>query len=464
MSMSNVQAVILAAGKSTRFGTGTTKQLAQLCGKEMVLYPVQAARQCGFHTTVVVGSQAQEVEKVVSSYDRAVQCVLQAEQKGTGHALVCAKNLLDKEHVLVMNGDMPLITQGLLEKVVARHKEEKSSLTLCSMTLDNPGRYGRVIENSTGGYRVVEEQDCETSEERSTKCVNVGLYVLKKDFLLNALSHLQASSKTGEVYITDLVARAEQNVTVYQIENVEGMGVNTLKELSIVDAILQKRIKDFWMERGVRFFDPASTYIDENVFIGVGSIIERGVVLQGETMIGARAVIQAYAVIRASVIDDDAIIKSHSVIEKSRVERSAKVGPFARLRGEAHIGPQTEIGNFVEVKKSFVSAGTKVKHLSYLGDAHIGFGTNIGAGTVTCNYDGKKKHTTTIGDHVMVGANSSLVAPVTLEDESYVAAGSTITKDVPAHALGIGRARQENKEGWARFSKKDHKKEVEKAA
>ena len=455
--MHTLDAVILAAGKSSRFNTGTSKQLTPLCGQAMVLYPVAAARALGCKVTVVVGNAAAQVIETVTAFDRSVKTALQSEQKGTGHAVQCAQHCLTHNHVLVLNGDMPLLTEQILQEVVQEHMHRKNLVTVSTTVLDDPTGYGRIVHNADG-VRIIEEKECD-EEQKKISTVNAGIYVVQRSFLVKSLAQLTASAQTGEIYLTDIVGLARERGGTCAVAARRVHGVNTLAECAAAEKLLQRDICDAWMARGVRFRDPGSCAVDHGVMIGAGAVIERGVHLRGATMVGKRVHIDAYSVLDSALIDDDAQVKSHSVIEKSRVEPFAVVGPFARLRGEAHIARKAVIGNFVEVKKSFVGAESKAKHLTYLGDTMIGTKSNIGGGTITCNYDGKHKHQTVIGDNVMVGANSSLVAPVTLEDDAYVGAGSTITRTVPSGALGIGRARQAIKEGWhKRLQLRQHKK------
>ncbi|MGD1997593.1 MAG: bifunctional UDP-N-acetylglucosamine diphosphorylase/glucosamine-1-phosphate N-acetyltransferase GlmU [Candidatus Dependentiae bacterium] len=447
--MSNaVHAVVLAAGKATRFGTGQSKQLVPLCGEPLVQHVVGLLRSLQLPVTVVVGHQAEEVTNILLQHNSSgVSTALQAEQRGTGHAVQCAQAAWSGEHILVVNGDMPLLTQEAVSSLLHRHTSEQNLLTFATTELANPGGYGRVVY----GPAIREEKEC-TDAEKEIATVNAGIYVLQREFAERALSQLTTSSVTGEVYITDLVALAAQQGTVgtQHLDSSLVRGVNTLEELSAAEQLLYARIRRHWLQHGVRLIDPASILIEKAVRIGRGTVIGRGVHLQGGSVVGKQVTIEPYSILREAAVHDGAQIYSHSVIEHSTVGAAAQVGPFARLRGNAVLQERAVVGNFVEVKKSTFGVGSKAKHLAYLGDATVGERANIGAGTITCNYDGTNKHATVIEQGALVGANSSLVAPVTVERDTVVAAGSVITRDVPHGALGIGRARQENKEGWAR--------------
>ena len=427
--MSTIHAIILAAGKATRFGTGQSKQLVPLCGMPLVRHGVAAIRALDLPIALVVGHQADQVAAAAGvDSDKLITPILQAEQRGTGHAVQCALPHVATEHILVLNGDMPLLTAEAISSLIEQHLREQNAVTFATTQLANPTGYGRVVQNPT---RIIEEKEC-TDQEKLITTVNAGIYLFQRSFVDRAFTQLTASSTTGELYLTDLIAHAAEGAATHVLDANLVRGVNTLAELADVESVLQQRIRQQWMQQGVRLHDPASIVIDTQVHIGRGTTIGRGAHLQGSTTIGEQVTIEPYSVLRDATVYDN-----------------ASVGPFAHLRGNAVVQEHAVVGNFVEIKKSTLGAHSKAKHLAYLGDATVGVRSNIGAGVVTCNYDGKKKHATTIGDSVMVGANSSLVAPIILEKNSLVAAGSTLTRDVPADALAIGRARQENKEGYS---------------
>ena len=446
--MSNpVHAVVLAAGKATRFGTGQSKQLVPVCGVPMVQHVVSELHALKLSVTVVLGHQADEISAMLTSHNQE-RCTiaLQMAQRGTGHAVQCSQELWTGEHILIINGDMPLMTADALSSLIEQHIAANNALTFVTSELTDPTGYGRVVP----GPVIREEKEC-TATEKEITTVNAGIYVVRRSFAERALAQLTASSVTGEIYITDLVAIAggeAGGVGTYHIAAPFVRGVNTLAELAIAEHFLYERIRQQWLQRGVRLIDPSSILIEKNVSIGCGAVIGRGVHLQENTVIGERVIIEAYSMLRNAKVHNEAHVYGHSVIENSVVGTATQIGPFARLRDNAVIGDHAVVGNFVEIKKSTLGMAAKAKHLAYLGDAVVGEYSNIGAGTITCNYDGKNKHRTVIGDKVLIGANSSVVAPIAIENEAVIAAGSTITRAVPAGALGIGRARQENKEGW----------------
>jgi len=452
MEIHNVHAVVLAAGKSTRFGTGESKQLVPLCGVPMVMHSIEVLYSLDIATTVVLGHQATDIEEFLQTYKsgRAVSVVYQSEQRGTGDAVQCSENTWMADHVLILYGDMPLITQEIISSLLYRHVTGNFTLTFCTTKLDDPTGYGRVLADKTGTVLIREDKEC-GAKEREMCTVNAGIYVVRRDFLSKSLRTLAQSEATGEFYLTDVVADAGnqgKKVGMYEVSADVVRGVNTLEELAVAEQLLYQRIRQRWLHHGVRLIDPPLIHIERNVRIGSGSVIGSGVQLRGNTVIGKRVHIDPYCVLTDAIVEDDAVILSHSVITNSTVAVSAQVGPFVHLRTHAVVSESAQIGNFVEMKNTHMGAYSKAKHLSYLGDATIGKNVNVGAGTITCNYDGCIKHKTVIKDGAMIGANSSLVAPVTVEEQSYVAAGSTITRDVPALSLGIGRARQENKLKW----------------
>lgn len=447
-----VQAVVLAAGKSTRFGTGQSKQLVELCGIPMLVHALDLLHSLSIDTTVVLGYQADQIEAVCRQYKagKKVTVVHQAEQKGTGDAVRCSEKSWQHDHILILNGDMPLLTQEVLSSLIYRHTTGNYALTFATTTLENPTGYGRVFADKTGTLLIREEKEC-TPEQRAITTVNAGVYLVRKDFLTQSLRTLLESDVTGEVYITDIIADAGnrgKKVGTYEVCADLVRGVNTLEELAQAEHILYQRTRAKWLAHGVRLIDPSSILIDRGVRIGRGSVLERGVQLRGTTTVGKRVRVDAYTIVADTAIADDAYIKSHSVLNNSVVGAGVQVGPFAHLRGDATLEDQCVIGNFVEVKNSTIGKGAKAKHLSYIGDATVGERANIGAGSITCNYDGQRKHHTRIGSRAMIGANSSLVAPLSVGSNAYVAAGSVITRDVPGGALGVGRTRQENKEQW----------------
>ena len=426
-----------------------------MCGQPMLTHSLDLLKSLSLNTTVVLGYQAQEVAQQITAHFQGhlfASIALQNEQKGTGHAVRCAQELLTGDQVLILNGDMPLLTQEVLSSLLGEHATANNTITFCTTKLDNPSGYGRVCADAKGIVLIREEKECSDMQRKIT-IVNAGVYVVQKDFLIKSIQSLTASAITGELYITDIIADAAhkgEKVGAYEVESEVVRGVNTLEELAVAEVLLYSRIRRHHMHHGVRFIDPASTLVEKQVRIGCGSVIGRGVHLQGDSILHKNVHVGPYSIITDTVLHQDAVVHAHSVIEHSVVQKEAQVGPFARLRGHADIGEKAVIGNFVEVKKSQIASGAKAKHLSYVGDATVGERANIGAGSITCNYDGQVKHQTRIGAGAMIGANTSLVAPVSIGAQSYIAAGSTITRDVPSGALGIGRARQIVKQGWAK--------------
>lgn len=449
---SQIQAVILAAGASARFGTGQSKQIAPLCGWPLVMHSIAAVQALRVPIITVLGHQAEVVSEAIFKHtsSETVTVVLQDEQRGTGHAVACAQAVWQGDHILILNGDMPLITPNLLAELLQMHIEKENALTFIAAQTERPHGYGRVLSENNS-IVIKEEKEC-TDQERQVTTVNAGVYVVERLFLEHALRQLDTNNQTGEVYLTDIVAiasKAGMSIGVLEAPFVLVQGVNNLADLANVEYFFLDRVRSYWLGRGVRLSDPASISIDVDAVIGKGTVLGRGVHVLGNTRIGEGVTVEPYCVLTNAQIDNGATIFAHSVINHSTIAADAKVGPFAHVRAEAVVGHGAVVGNFVEVKKSVLAAGVKAKHLSYLGDARIGKESNIGAGVITCNYDGKHKHATIIGEHVMVGANSNLVAPVTIADDAYVAAGSTITRDVPSATLAISRARQEHKGRWS---------------
>lgn len=444
-----VHAIVLAAGKSSRFGTGQTKQLVPVCGVPMVRGVVDLLISLHVPTTVVLGHQSAEVKAVLEGTPTSY--AYQQEQHGTGSAVAAAVPLLAGDHVLIVNGDLPLLTQSLLSSLLYTHAQHGADLTLCTTLLEDATGYGRIV-TSPSGVEIREEKEC-SDEERAITIVNAGIYVVERSFLEQALAKLKPSSQTGERYITDIVGIASayhKKVYTHRVPSDLVRGVNTLHELAVAEELLYERIRHKWQQHGVRLMQPSSIFIERSVRIGRGSVIEPGVHLRGRSLLGKQVTVGAYSVVTDCVLDDAVTVYSHSVLADSHVAHGAQIGPFARLRGHNEIGQESTVGCFVELKSTHFGRHVKAKHLSYLGDATVGSGANIGAGAITANYDGQHKHHTRIGNNALIGANSSLVAPISIGQDAYVAAGSALTKDVPRGALGIGRARQVIKNEWTR--------------
>ena len=456
--LKNVQAVILAAGKSSRFKTGKTKLVEKICGQEMILYPTSLLINLKLPVTLVVGFQRELIEKtVMKQFSDDVTFVHQTDQLGTGHAIACSQSTWNRDHILIMNGDMPLINKDLIQKLYTKHVHNNASISFVTAHNCDPSAasYGRVIK-AADSIEIIEAK--EFKEDLSEHCcINAGIYIAKRTFLETNIPKLQQSSVAKEWYITDLVKLAsDQKLGVETISAPFDCirGINTFKELWAAEQIKKSEIIQKWMEQGVRFAIAHNVQIDLNVMIGAGTFIDSGVHLLGTTKIGKNCSVGAFSILKNSTISDSALVHSHSIITNATLEAFSSVGPFAHIHEKSLIQEKATIGNFVEIKKSVVGQETKAKHLAYIGDAKIGRRVNIGAGTITCNYNGTDKFKTTIEDDVFVGSNATLIAPLTIKKHAFIAAGSTITKDVPEDALAIARERQTNKENYARNLRK----------
>lgn len=450
----NLQAVILAAGKSTRFNTETTKLAQPICGQAMILFPTQLLQVLNIPTIIVVGYQQELIKRIVSAeHDTSVDFVVQEKQNGTGHALACSKELWNKDYIIVLNGDVPFVTAEVITSLYTKHIEHNAAISF--VTSSDPDEtakaYGRVI-TTNDHISIVEAKDFIGNIDEH-RCVNAGIYLINKNFLQDYIATLNDANASKEFYITDLVKIASDNnlvVTTIDTPFNTIRGINTFKELWIAEQIKQAEMINYWMTQGVRFQSPQQVYLDLNVTIGKGSYIGSGVHLRGNTSIGKNCSIKEFSSLENAILEDNITIYSHCVINNSYIKSNAHVGPFAHLRTNVTIGTQCTVGNFVEVKNSTLDTATKAKHLSYIGDSTIGSHVNIGAGTITCNYDGLSKHKTIIKDYAFIGSNNSIVAPVTIGTNAFTAAGSTITSDVPDNALGIARAPQTNKYEYAK--------------
>lgn len=449
-------AIVLAAGKGTRMKTQRAKVLHAVCGRPMVYYPVKRALEAGASpVVVVVGHQGDEVEKALRAAlpDAPLRFARQEQQLGTAHAVMSARKALagHRGAVVILSGDTPLLTAQTLRAVVSA-RTAPGSLAFATMDLENPRGYGRVVHAPGKGPALIVEEKDATPEERKIREVNAGLYVTDSDFLWGTLGRVDAKNAQREFYLTDLVALAADGpgAVSVRVSPVEASGVNDQEELSLAIRALTRRTAQALMAGGVTIEDPERFDVDEGVTVGPDTVIEPGVRLRGATRIGAGCVIGQGTVIVDSVVDDGVEVRPYCHFQEARVRRASIVGPFSRLRPGSELGEGAHVGNFVELKKTRLGKGSKANHLAYLGDATIGAGVNVGCGTITCNYDGEKKHPTTIGDGVFVGSDSILVAPIRIGKGSYVAAGSTLTEDVPSGALALGRARQVTKKGWVK--------------
>lgn len=452
--MHELHVVILAAGKSTRMKSARPKVLHDLAGRMLIEHVLFTAQKLGaISTTLVVGHAADDVKQALSDW-KDLQFVEQSPQLGTGHALLQTESVLTEREgtVLLLYGDVPLLTVGTLQRLLEAHHTTRAAATVLTTELTDPYGYGRILRADNGQItRIVEERDA-SSEQRAIREINSGIYALSLSKLFSTLHRLATDNAQGEYYLTDLVALYHQ-----EGRNVEGLcvdtpdevrGINSRVELADMARIVRERRSKAMMLSGVTLEDPATTYVDEGVVVGMDTTIGPGVLLQGNTSVGARCVIQAGCRLTNVVVGDDVIILDHCILTDATVGSKVRMGPFSHIRPESVIGTGAHIGNFVELKKTVLGTGSKANHLSYLGDAVIGDGVNVGAGTITCNYDGTKKHRTVIEDGAFIGSNSSLVAPLTIGAGAYVGAGSTITHDVPAGGLGVARGHQHNKENW----------------
>lgn len=442
-------ALVLAAGKGTRMRSSLSKVLHPLCGRPLAAWTLQACQDAGLRTAVVIGHHAEQVQATLGP-DHGY--ALQAEQKGTGHAVQCAKELLaDASVVVVLPGDAPLITAETLRELMAGHGD--ALCTLLTFKTPEPARYGRIIRDDQGAVLKIVEAAEATPEQLAVDEVNAGIYAFDAQWLVHqVLPALKPSPKKGEIYLTDAIeaASAAGRLRAVIHQNPEELvGINDKATLAQAEADLRARINHAWMMKGVHMRDPKTTYIDVQVQLGTEVTLEPGVLLRGRTIIGDYTTIGPHVSITNSQVGPGAHIKASSVLESALVGPRAQVGPMAHLRTGSVLGPEVKVGNFVETKKAVLGQGAKASHLSYLGDCEVGAGANIGAGTITCNYDGWGKHKTRIGDRAFVGSNSSLVAPVTVGADSIVGAGSCITGDVPEGDLAVGRGRQKNLSGRA---------------
>ncbi len=443
-------AIIMAAGEGKRMKSDTPKVLHKVCGKEMVNHVIDTMRAAGLDDlNVIVGRGAEKVKEETKS--RNVSYSLQSEQLGTGHAVMCAKDFLKgkKGLVAIFTGDAPLIKEETVKKLMDFHEAKGYDATILTSVIEDPTGYGRIVRKNEEVEKIVEHKDCNESELQ-LKEINAGMYCFDIESLLDSLGKLKNNNAQGEYYLTDVIGilKAQgKKVGALITEFEETIGVNSRKELAQAEQILKRRINEKHMGNGVTIIDPFNTYIGIDVEIGKDTIIYPGNFIEGKTVIKEGCILYPNSRIKDSIIEKWVTIQS-SVILESHVGEETTVGPFAYLRPETKIGKHARIGDFVEIKKSTIGDNTKVSHLTYIGDAEVGTGCNFGCGTVVVNYDGKAKYKTIIGDNAFIGCNTNLVSPVEVKDNSYIAAGSTITKEVPEGSLAIARARQINIEGW----------------
>jgi bifunctional UDP-N-acetylglucosamine pyrophosphorylase/glucosamine-1-phosphate N-acetyltransferase len=451
----SLHVVILAAGKGTRMKSARPKVLHALAGLPIIEHVLRTADHLRADSTVVViGHGADELRAALKNRP-ALQFAVQSPQLGTGHAVAQAESVLAGKRgtLLLLYGDVPLLQPATLLRLVDHHRRAKSSLTVLTMKLADPYGYGRIVRDKKKQItRIVEERDA-SGDERKIQDVNSGIYCFDLKPLFGALRQLASDNSQGEYYLTDLVAiyrRRKFRVDTLLMDSPEELrGVNSRVDLAELGAVLRARKNREVMLGGATLEDPATTHIDASVAIGTDTVIGPGVMLRGATKIGSGCEIQAGCRLTNAVLGDRVLVRDHCVISDSRIDAGAKIGPFAHLRPESDVGENAHVGNFVELKKTRLGRGSKANHLAYLGDTTVGEGANIGAGTITCNYDGVNKNPTIIEDGAFIGSDSQLIAPVRIGKGAYVGAGSSITKDVPADALAVARGQQKNLEGWA---------------
>jgi bifunctional UDP-N-acetylglucosamine pyrophosphorylase/glucosamine-1-phosphate N-acetyltransferase len=457
----------MAAGRGTRMRSRLPKVLHPLCGRPMLLWTVHAAREAGAERIVVVlGEEADEVRGVLPP---GVDVAVQNPPAGTGDAVAKGRDALTgAEHVIVLSGDHPLLDSSFITALAASHVSSGAAATVTTRELEDPGQYGRIVRGPDGEIeRIVETKHPgdATPEEIAIKEINAGTYAFAVEPLFEALAGVRADNSQGEYYLGDvlpLLRAAGHTVTAHLTQDeAVGLGVNTRADLAVVERAARSRLLEQHMLAGVTIADPDSTMIDAGVTIGEDTTVEPFTLLRGSTQVGAGCTVgPASTLIDATVADDTRVVQSY--LQECEVGPRCMVGPFTHLRPGTRLGEGAKAGAFVEIKNSEIGPGVKVPHLSYIGDADLGEGTNIGAGTITANYDGAKKHRTDVGKNVRTGVHTSLVAPVSVGDGAYTGAGSVITEDIPSEALGIARARQENVEGYAERAPAAGKKEKRK--
>jgi bifunctional UDP-N-acetylglucosamine pyrophosphorylase / glucosamine-1-phosphate N-acetyltransferase len=453
MSNKDVAVLILAAGKGTRLKSSLAKVLHHAGGRPLVEHVVRACLPLHPKKIIaVIGHQAEKVSAIVEPLD--VATVLQQPQNGTGHALLVSRRAIgNAKFIVVLPGDAPLIRTETLRALIQKHKSAGAAATILTAVLADPSGYGRVLRKSGDAVAAIIEESQLTPDQRELNEINSSIYCFTAAKLWPALAQVKPDNKHREIYLTDAVSvlnsKGETVLAEIAADPREALGCNTRADLAGVDRTLREWKRDQLMRDGVTIQLPETVLVDPDVTVGEDTILEPCVQLLGKTKIGTRCTIRTGSVLHDTALGDDVLVEPHCVFTQSRLESEVVIGPFARLRPESHLLKGARIGNFVEIKKSTIGEGTKAPHLSYIGDTKIGSKSNIGAGTITCNYDGFTKHPTTIGNRVFVGSDSVLVAPVRLGDGAYIAAGSVITENVPSDALGIGRSRQSIKPNWA---------------
>lgn len=451
--MKNMIALILAAGKGTRMKSKFPKVLHKVGGVPMVEQVLRTVKAAGTQRqVVVVGFGGETVQEYL---ENRAETVVQAQQLGTGHAVMQAEPLLEKETgtLLVTCGDTPLVTEDTFRKLLACHEETGAAATVLTAVMPDPTGYGRVIRDAKGQVLKIVEQKDGTPDELAVHEVNAGIYCFDMSLLWDMLHHVNNNNAQGEYYLTDIIGMLVHEGKVVSAfaapDYRETLGVNSRMQMAEAEQVLRRRKLDQLMADGVSVIDPNNTYVDTTVSVGRDTVLYPGTILEGNTVIGEDCQVGPY-VRMTNVTMGDGDHLQFTYAHDCEIKNGCEIGPFVHFRPNTVIGNHVKVGNYMEVKNSHVGDGTKLPHLSYIGDSDVGSGVNIGCGTITVNYDGKIKHRTTIGDHAFVGCNSNLVAPVTIGDYAYVGAGSTITKDVPAKSLSVARAKQRNIEGWVK--------------
>ncbi|HEX9161651.1 MAG TPA: bifunctional UDP-N-acetylglucosamine diphosphorylase/glucosamine-1-phosphate N-acetyltransferase GlmU [Thermoanaerobaculia bacterium] len=465
MKTNDLEIVILAAGLGKRMKSSTIKILHRAAGRPIIEYVLDLASELSDAPPVmIIGHQREQVQEAVG--DRA-RFATQDPQLGTGHAVLQAAQVLEPagvkgKRVLILSGDVPLTRRETLQKLIDEHERSRNALTLLTMRLDDPQSYGRIVRDKNGGVvKIVEAKDASDEEKRIDE-VNAGIYIFDAEHLFDNLRNLGNTNAQGEYYLTDLLAvlrNAGHRVgAVIAADAIEALGVNSRADLAAVEAEIQRRVVGKLMKDGVTFRNPTTVVIDSTVSIGKDTVIYPFVTIEGTTRIGSRCVIEPGTHLQNMIVGENVHIRSGTVAEDAEIGDDATIGPYAHLRGGTKLGRHVKIGNFVETKKAVFGEGSKASHLSYIGDAEVGADVNIGAGTITCNYDGVNKYKTVLEDGVFIGSDTQLVAPVRVGKGAYVGAGSTITKDVPPDSLALSRVPQRIVEGWAAKKREEQKK------
>ncbi len=453
MTTKRYASIVLAAGRSTRMRGRRSKLLHEVAGIPVIARVARQLRRLELPENLfVVSHQKEEVMAAAQAELPGAVSVDQGEPLGTGHAVRVGLGALSAHAtaVLVLAGDVPLLRAETLRRLLDLHESGQNRVSFLTFEAADPRGYGRVIRHADGAVRaIVEDREC-TPEQASVRECNAGIYVFERHFLEEEIQKLRTDNQKGEFYLTDVVMRAGEGgqAATWMVSEDEVMGVNTAAELSRAHVLANARNVRRHMDGGVVFLFPETVEVHEDVEIGPGTVVEGCVSLRGKTRIGAEVRLSAGCILQDTVVEEGACLLPYTIVEESRIESGARVGPFSRIRPGSVVGKRAHVGNFVELKKTILGEGVKANHLSYLGDAEVGAGSNVGAGTITCNYDGKNKFRTMIGENVFVGSDTQLIAPVAVGDGAYIGTGTTVFSDVPAGALAINPRKQENRPGW----------------